>query len=37
MCIAVAGSVLPEQFAAFIRKELAQNARTAQFAGIRAE
>jgi tripartite-type tricarboxylate transporter receptor subunit TctC len=27
----------PEQFAAFIRGELAQNAKLAKFAGIRAE
>ena len=27
----------PEQFGAFIREEIVQNAKTAKFAGIRAE
>ncbi len=27
----------PEQFAAFMRRELAQNAKVVQFAGIKAE
>jgi len=27
----------PEQFGAFIREEIVQNAKTAKFAGVRAE